>query len=47
MSQPQIKGKQSPAEAAKVAAREKMSENLWNKCNDGSLVTRKRADAAN
>jgi hypothetical protein len=35
------KGNQSPAEAAKVAAREKMSETLWNKCATGLLVTQK------
>jgi ankyrin repeat protein len=41
MSQPQKKGKQSPAEAAKNAAREKMCEKLLNKCDEGSLVTQK------
>jgi ankyrin repeat protein len=41
MSQPQKKGKQSPAEAAKAAAREKMSKTLWYKCENGSLVTQK------
>jgi hypothetical protein len=39
MSQPQKKGKQlSPVEAAKV---KKLSEKLWNKCENGSLVTQK------
>jgi hypothetical protein len=41
MSQPQKMGNQSPAEAAKVAAREKMSEKLWYKCENGSLVKQK------
>jgi ankyrin repeat protein len=42
MSQPcQKKGKQSPAETAKVAARENMSDKLWKKCENGLLVTQK------
>jgi ankyrin repeat protein len=41
MSHLQKTGKQSPAKAAKVAAREKMSEKLLNKCENGSLVTQK------
>jgi ankyrin repeat protein len=39
MSQPQKK--ESPAEAAKVLARVKVSETLWNKCGIGSLVAQK------
>ena len=41
MLQPLKKGKQSPAEAAKIAAREKVSEKLLNECATGSLVTQK------
>jgi ankyrin repeat protein len=42
-SQPQKKDikQTSLAEAAKIAAREKMSEKFWSKCENGSLVTQK------
>jgi hypothetical protein len=40
MSQRQ-KSNQSQADVAKAAAREKVSKKLWDKCSNGSLVTRK------